>query len=113
MITTHPLELAAELLLHIMEYLPKGAAAAAAITCQAWKDPALDILWRKINLEHLLSVLAPLKVEEDKLVSEQLTLSSVLTDVNRIYTDSTSLEHQHGKRGHDSSYSHLGCIGHG
>lgn len=68
MITTNPSELAPELLLLIMNYLPEAAVAAAAVTCQAWKEPASDILWREVNLRNLLSVLAPVGLQGDNLL---------------------------------------------
>lgn len=54
-----------ELLVHIVAFLPQSSLAAAAVTCQAWKDPALDRLWRVVNLKGLLRVLAPMQVLED------------------------------------------------
>lgn len=60
--------LAPELLLHIMAYLPSGTLASAAVVCRAWKDPALDVLWRAIDLKNLLRVLAPVEEDDRELV---------------------------------------------
>lgn len=75
--TTRLSELAPELVVYIMNYLPTATAAAAAVTCQRWKDPALDSLWHTIDLYHLLSVLAPVEETDGDLVSEVPFLSSV------------------------------------
>lgn len=40
----HPCLLQEEVLLPVLSTLPKAGLAAAALTCRAWMDPALDLL---------------------------------------------------------------------
>lgn len=51
--------LAPELLQEVLSQLPLRTVAAAATTCQGWKELALDILWKDVDLVDLLNVLAP------------------------------------------------------
>lgn len=69
--------LAPELLEEVLSRLPLRDVAAAAITCRAWKELALDILWKDINLVDLLNVLAPTEkrtgeAKQPELVSNDL-----------------------------------------
>lgn len=43
--------------------------AAAALSCQGWKEVALDILWNDVNLINLLNVLAPTEVRDEERLS--------------------------------------------
>ncbi|TRM57957.1 hypothetical protein BD626DRAFT_411351 [Schizophyllum amplum] len=53
-----------EILREIFEDCEKGALSAAARTCQAWKDPALDQLWRVLpSISPVLALLPQLKYE--------------------------------------------------
>lgn len=60
--------LAPEVVLHLLSFLPRPAVATAVITCKAWKDPALDILWKDVDLENLLKVLGTEEDEDGVLV---------------------------------------------
>lgn len=45
----------------ILSRLDKNDLVTAACTCKAWKDAALDALWRDIQLERVLNVVCPLE----------------------------------------------------
>lgn len=75
MMTIHPShswasQLPLELLQEILSRLTLRDIAAAAITCRGWKELALDILWKDVNLVNLLNVLAPTEEKAGELVSE-------------------------------------------
>lgn len=69
----HPSLLVDEVLSGVFSNLRGRALAASAITCQAWKEPALDVLWSSVDLDDLLDILSPTTVDEhDCLVSGSL-----------------------------------------
>lgn len=65
----HPSLLVDEVLSRIFSNLRCRALAASAVTCQAWKEPALDTLWSSVNLDDLLDVLSPATEGDEGLVS--------------------------------------------
>lgn len=60
--------LAPEVILHLLSFLPPADVAATATVCQAWKEPALDVLWKDVNLKDLLEVLGTTKEQNGVLV---------------------------------------------
>lgn len=63
----HPALLLEEVIQLLFSFLSQSELAAAARTCDAWKDLALDILWRDVQLQDLLNVVCPLtRVSEDR-----------------------------------------------
>lgn len=52
-----------EILLHIFSLLPRSSNASNARVCQAWSDPALDVVWHDIlNVTKMFDSLAPTTV---------------------------------------------------
>ena len=50
-----------ELLSHILRFSNQSTRAAAALTCRAWRETAVDELWREVkNPVRLFQLLAPL-----------------------------------------------------
>lgn len=64
----HPSLLIEEVLLKIFSNLPQSTLYSAALTCQAWKDPALDILWKEVNLINLTNAISPVTLDDSGLV---------------------------------------------
>lgn len=81
----HPCLLIHEVLLRIFSTLRPGALAAAALTCRAWADPALDILWMDIDMIHPLQILAPMRLQPDELV--RVFFSTSLYDLFKVLSD--------------------------
>lgn len=94
-----------ELLHEILSQLPLRDVAMAAITCQGWKESALDILWETVDLVDLLNVLAPTRKRAKELVSNRPRLSSCCPFLSSKIVSicySISLERSHGTTGRDS-----------
>lgn len=66
----HEVLVTSELLLNIFESTAdKRTLAIAAAVCRAWSDLALDVLWKTVEIKHLLQLLSPLKIVNDQCVS--------------------------------------------
>lgn len=59
----------------------KSSLCCAARCCQAWKDPALDRIWRRLpSAVPLLSLLPGFSMEKDGIVCHFYPLGSMVTD---------------------------------
>jgi hypothetical protein len=56
----HPALLLEEIIQLVFSWLSRRGLAAAARTCVAWKEPALDMLWKATTLPDLLRIICPL-----------------------------------------------------
>lgn len=62
-----------EILQVVLSFLPNYALARAARTCKAWKDPALDVLWRDIRVFDLLGLAYPIKAGAESIPSQPVS----------------------------------------
>ncbi|KAG8990387.1 hypothetical protein FRB94_013430 [Tulasnella sp. JGI-2019a] len=64
----YPTPLVYDILFRVFFYLDefKGTLRSAGLVCQAWYEPAMDVLWAEnISLHNLLAILSPMGIKGD------------------------------------------------